>query len=98
VSAHADDWIANTILFHTGRAGYLVSVPAIVAAPAAFLFLLMVEAATKIARVYPVARYFGSPRKVAIYTTLLMSTGLTFGTIASLFGLGLSTKANIPAW
>ena len=73
--------------FYFIRAGYLVSIPAIVAAPAAFFFLLMVEAATKIASVYPVARYFGSPRKDAIYRTLLMSTGLTFGTIASLFGL-----------
>jgi glutathione-regulated potassium-efflux system ancillary protein KefC len=30
---------------------------------------------------------FGSPNKEAMYTTLLMSTGLTFGTISSLFGL-----------
>jgi Sodium/hydrogen exchanger family len=59
--------------FYFIRAGYLVSIPAIVAAPAAFFFLLMVEAATKIASVYPVARYSGSPRKDAIYTTLLLS-------------------------
>jgi Kef-type K+ transport system membrane component KefB len=73
--------------FYFIRAGYLVSIPAIIAAPAAFLFFLTVEAATKIVSVYPVARYFGSPAKDAMYTTLLMSTGLTFGTIASLFGL-----------
>jgi hypothetical protein len=30
---------------------------------------------------------FGAPNKEAMYTTLLMSTGLTFGTISSLFGL-----------
>ena len=30
---------------------------------------------------------FGAPRTEATYTTLLMSTGLTFGTISSLFGL-----------
>src|SRR5258708_36659357 len=37
--------------------------------------------------VYPVTKSFGSPNKEARYTTLLMSTGLTFGTISSLFGL-----------
>jgi len=41
----------------------------------------------KIVGVYPVTKYFGSPNKEAMYTTLLMSTGLTFGTISSLFGL-----------
>ena len=30
---------------------------------------------------------FRAPRREALYTTLLMSTGLTFGSIASLFGL-----------
>jgi glutathione-regulated potassium-efflux system ancillary protein KefC len=37
--------------------------------------------------VNPVTKIFGSPNKEAMYTTLLMSTGLTFGTISSLFGL-----------
>ena len=37
--------------------------------------------------VYPVTKFFRSPDKEAMYTTLLMSTGLTFGTISSLFGL-----------
>ena len=73
--------------FYFIRAGYLVSIPAVIAAPAAFVFFLTVEAATKIVSVYPVARYFGQPHKDAMYTTLLMSSGLTFGTIASLFGL-----------
>ena len=35
--------------------------------------------------VYPLARRFAAPH--ATFTTLLMSTGLTFGTISSLFGL-----------
>jgi len=34
-----------------------------------------------------VTQAFRSPRKEGMYTTLLMSTGLTFGTISSLFGL-----------
>jgi Kef-type K+ transport system membrane component KefB len=37
--------------------------------------------------VYPVTRAFQSPRQEGMYTTLLMSTGLTFGTISALFGL-----------
>jgi Kef-type K+ transport system membrane component KefB len=37
--------------------------------------------------VYPVTKVYKSPQQEAMYTTLLMSTGLTFGTISSLFGL-----------
>ena len=39
----------------------------------------------KLAGIYPLARRFCSPH--APFTTLLMSTGLTFGTISSLYGL-----------
>jgi len=73
--------------FYFIRAGSFVSIPALVAAPAAFVFFLIVKVATKIVGVYPVTKLFGSPDKEAMYTTLLMSTGLTFGTISSLFGL-----------
>jgi glutathione-regulated potassium-efflux system ancillary protein KefC len=73
--------------FYFIRAGSFVSIPALVAAPAAFTFFLAVKIATKIVGVYPVTKFYGSPNKEAMYTTLLMSTGLTFGTISSLFGL-----------
>jgi glutathione-regulated potassium-efflux system ancillary protein KefC len=73
--------------FYFIRAGSFVSIPALIAAPAAFLFFLIVKIATKIVGVYPVTKLFGSPNREAAYTTLLMSTGLTFGTISSLFGL-----------
>jgi glutathione-regulated potassium-efflux system ancillary protein KefC len=73
--------------FYFIRAGSFVSVPALIAAPVAFLFFLIVKVITKIIGVYPVTKYFGSPNKEAMYTTLMMSTGLTFGTISSLFGL-----------
>jgi Kef-type K+ transport system membrane component KefB len=73
--------------FYFLRAGSFVSIPALVAAPAAFVLMLVVKVATKIAGVYPVTRIFRSPAKEGMYTTLLMSTGLTFGTISSLFGL-----------
>jgi len=73
--------------FYFIRAGSLVSLPAIVSAPAAFLVLLSAKLATKIAGVYPVTRAYRLPRQEGLYTTLLMSTGLTFGTISALFGL-----------
>ena len=39
----------------------------------------------KLGGVYPLARRFTAPH--AVFTTLLMSTGLTFGTISALYGL-----------
>jgi Kef-type K+ transport system membrane component KefB len=47
--------------------------------------LLLTKMVPKVAVVYPLARR-AIPRH-ATFTTLLMSTGLTFGTIASLYGL-----------
>jgi glutathione-regulated potassium-efflux system ancillary protein KefC len=73
--------------FYFIRAGSFVSIPALVAAPAAFLLFLAVKIGAKIAGVYPVTKLFAAPDKEAMYTTLLMSTGLTFGTISALFGL-----------
>jgi len=85
--------------FYFIRAGAFVSLPALVAAPAAFLLMLGVKVLTKIVGVYPVTRAFRSPRKEGMYTTLLMSTGLTFGTISSLFGLshGIVDQAQYSA-
>jgi len=73
--------------FYFIRAGSFVSIPTLIAAPAAFIFLLIVKVSTKIAGVYPVTKFYKAPNKEAAYTTLLMSTGLTFGTISALFGL-----------
>jgi glutathione-regulated potassium-efflux system ancillary protein KefC len=73
--------------FYFIRAGSFVSIPALVAAPIAFIVLLLGKMVTKFIGVYPVTKIFGSPQKEAMYTTLLMSTGLTFGTISALFGL-----------
>ena len=85
--------------FYFIRAGSFVSVPILIAAPGAFLLMLIVKVLTKIAGVYPVTQRFGSPRKEGMYTTLLMSTGLTFGTISSLFGLshGIVDQAQYSA-
>jgi Kef-type K+ transport system membrane component KefB len=85
--------------FYFIRAGAFVSLPALVAAPAAFVVMLCVKVAAKIAGVFPVTRAFESPWKDGMYTTLLMSTGLTFGTISSLFGLshGIVDQAQYSA-
>jgi Kef-type K+ transport system membrane component KefB len=47
--------------------------------------LFAVKMVTKFVGVLPAAKYYVRPH--AAYTTLLMSTGLTFGTISSLYGL-----------
>jgi glutathione-regulated potassium-efflux system ancillary protein KefC len=73
--------------FYFIRAGSFVSTPELIAAPVAFFLLLTVKLISKIGGVYPVTKAFGSPPKDGMYTTLMMSTGLTFGTISSLFGL-----------
>jgi glutathione-regulated potassium-efflux system ancillary protein KefC len=73
--------------FYFIRAGSFVSIPALVAAPIAFIVLVAGKMVTKFVGIYPVTKVFGSPQKEAMYTTLLMSTGLTFGTISALFGL-----------
>jgi glutathione-regulated potassium-efflux system ancillary protein KefC len=85
--------------FYFIRAGSFVSVPALVAAPTAFVVFLVVKIVAKIVGVYPVTKYFGAPNREATYTTLLMSTGLTFGTISSLFGLshGIIDQAQYSA-
>jgi len=85
--------------FYFIRAGSLVLLPTLVAAPAAFLVMLGGKMVTKVLGVYPVARAYRSPRQEGIYTTLLMSTGLTFGTISALYGLAhrLVTQAQYSA-
>jgi len=73
--------------FYFIRAGSFVSVPALISGAGVLALLLGAKLLTKFVGVYPVTRAFRAPRREATYTTLLMSTGLTFGSIASLFGL-----------
>jgi Kef-type K+ transport system membrane component KefB len=72
--------------FYFIRAGSFVSVPSLLAAPGVFLILLLAKMATKSIGVYPATKAFRYATREGIYTTLLMSTGLTFGTISALFG------------
>lgn len=73
--------------FYFLRAGSFVSIPALIAAPVVFLVLFLAKTVTKSIGVYPATLATKYPQKEALYTTLLMSTGLTFGTIAALYGL-----------
>jgi len=73
--------------FYFLRAGTLVSVPALIAAPFVFLILFLAKVASKIFGLFPVIGRFRKRPKERWYYTLMMSTGLTFGTISSLFGL-----------
>jgi glutathione-regulated potassium-efflux system ancillary protein KefC len=73
--------------FYFIRAGSFVSISALVAAPFVFIVLLAAKMVSKIIGVYPASILAKYPRLESIYTTLLMSTGLTFGTISALFGL-----------
>jgi glutathione-regulated potassium-efflux system ancillary protein KefC len=73
--------------FYFLRAGMLVSIGALVSAPLIFLALLIGKVLSKIFGLYPFIRLFRQDRNERWYYTLLMSTGLTFGTISALFGL-----------
>ncbi len=73
--------------FYFIRAGSFVSLPALWTALGVILVLLLLKMVTKFVGVLPLSRMFFMRAREANYTTLLMSTGLTFGTISALFGL-----------
>jgi Kef-type K+ transport system membrane component KefB len=67
------------------KGGLNVSLSAVWANLGVLALLCVAKIVPKIGGVYPLARKYTSPH--AAFTTLLMSTGLTFGTITSLYGL-----------
>jgi Kef-type K+ transport system membrane component KefB len=46
-----------------------------------------IKMVTKFVGILPLTRYFKFDKREGVYTTLMMSTGLTFGSISALFGL-----------
>src|SRR5437764_11537541 len=73
--------------FYFIRAGLYVSLPALWSGLLIIVAFLLLKMLTKTVGVFPLARlHYMRPREVT-YTTLLMATGLTFGTISALFGL-----------
>ncbi len=73
--------------FYFLKAGLFVSIPAVLASLGLILVFLGMKMATKFMCVWPLTRAFRMGVRECSYTTLLMSTGLTFGTISALFGL-----------
>jgi Kef-type K+ transport system membrane component KefB len=81
--------IAFTILtpFYFLKAGSLVDFNAVIISAGLIAVFLAIKMATKFIGILPLTKAFRFERKEGMYTTLLMSTGLTFGTISALFGL-----------
>ncbi len=67
------------------KGGMSVSLSALWANLGILALLFAGKMGPKLLGIYPLARRFTAPH--AAFTTLLMSTGLTFGTISSLYGL-----------
>ncbi len=72
--------------FYFLKAGMLVSASAVWQGAALIVLLLLVKMATKFVGVWPLTRAFNFSPRLSMYTTMLMSTGLTFGSISALFG------------
>ena len=68
------------------KAGTLISLPALLASLGLLVALFGVKMVTKIIGVWPMCRIFKMPLRESNYTTLMMATGLTFGSISALFG------------
>jgi Kef-type K+ transport system membrane component KefB len=81
--------IAFAILtpFYFLKAGSLVAFGALVASAGLIAMFLALKMATKFAGIFPLTRLFRFDHREGMYTTLLMSTGLTFGSISALYGL-----------
>ncbi len=77
------------------RAGLLISFGALLSGVGIIAMFFAVKMATKVIAVWPTTAAFGLDRRDRTYTTLLMATGLTFGSIAALYGLnnGLISQA-----
>ncbi|MBN2132731.1 MAG: cation:proton antiporter [Sedimentisphaerales bacterium] len=73
--------------FYFLRAGTFVSLPALVSAPTVFLALVAGKVLSKIFGLHPFIGLFRRQHDERWYYTLMMSTGLTFGTISALYGL-----------
>jgi Kef-type K+ transport system membrane component KefB len=99
--ALARQFLSNRVLMHRMRAiafsiltplyfikaGSFVSLKAMLAGMAFIAAFFLVKMSAEVAGVLPFALGFGFGRQRSLYTTLLMATGLTFGTISALFGL-----------
>jgi Kef-type K+ transport system membrane component KefB len=72
--------------FYFIKAGLLVSLPAVWTGAGLILLILGTRLAAKVFGILPMTQILRRPWREKVYTTLLMSTGLTFGTILAFFG------------
>jgi len=81
--------MAFTLLtpFYFLKAGSLVKFGTVYAAAGLIAILLAAKMLTKLIGVWPLTKAFRLGRREGAYTTLMMCTGLTFGSICALFGL-----------
>src|SRR6516165_633241 len=73
--------------FYFLKAGSLIDARALIAGAGFIALFLSMKMATKFVGILPLTRYFKFGQREGMYTTLMMSTGLTFGSISALFGL-----------
>ncbi len=87
--AHRMRIIAFAVLtpFYFLKAGSLVEFRVLVTSAGLIALFLVLKMATKFVGILPLTRLFRFEHREGMYTTLLMSTGLTFGSISALFGL-----------
>jgi Kef-type K+ transport system membrane component KefB len=73
--------------FYFLKAGSLIEARALIAGVGFIGLFLGMKMVTKFFGILPLTRYFRFDPREGMYTTLMMSTGLTFGSISALFGL-----------
>jgi Kef-type K+ transport system membrane component KefB len=73
--------------FYFIKAGSLIEAHALTTGATFVGLFLGIKMATKFFSILPLTRYFKFEPREGMYTTLMMSTGLTFGSISALFGL-----------
>jgi Kef-type K+ transport system membrane component KefB len=79
--------IAILTPFYFLKAGSLVNLQAILTQIGALTVLFFAKVISKLVGLYPAGVAFRFRTKVNLYNVMLMSTGLTFGTISALYGL-----------
>jgi Kef-type K+ transport system membrane component KefB len=81
--------IAFSVLtpFYFLKAGSLVEAEVLVSGAALIVLFLALKMVTKFIGILPLTYYYQFKGRDGMYTTLLMSTGLTFGSISALYGL-----------
>jgi Kef-type K+ transport system membrane component KefB len=73
--------------FYFLKAGSLIEARALLAGAGLIALFLAMKMTTKFVGILPLTWHFKFDPREGMYTTLMMSTGLTFGSISALFGL-----------